>query len=261
MNINKVLNEADKIKINNLNKKIFEMWEQYKPTTASDDIYPLPSFFRDNFETNQLLLIGMNPSLNDEYVEDDNAKKKKGFYHYCTQYGSNWNLTKLTELQEYENRIGQYHSYEKGINRFKDEININTLKIHAIDLFFFRKTNQSDFLKQHILDKSGNLTLLAIEMFNITLKAIIIYKPKIIVIANANAFKLFKEYIMSLGDPYYITSNLDELHGCHFVTLDQHQGGIPVLGSSMLSGQRALDLGSKERMAWQIRRIYKNLVL
>ena len=50
----------------------------------------------------------------------------------------------------------------------------------------------------------------------------------------------------------------DEEFGSHRVTHVPELKNTHFLFTSMLSGQRALDLGSRERLIWQVRRILKN---
>ena len=68
--------------------------------------------------------------------------------------------------------------------------------------------------------------------------------PKIVIVANAFASDIFQQEFRCV---------FDDRFGCHFFKINEKK--IPVLFTSMLTGQRALDKGSFLRLKWQIRMI------
>ena len=50
-----------------------------------------------------------------------------------------------------------------------------------------------------------------------------------------------------------LDSKFDEEIGTHRITGKNNLQGTPIFFTSMLTGQRALDLGSYERLIWQIK--------
>lgn len=104
-----------------------------------------------------------------------------------------------------------------------------------------------------------------LEQLEIAKKRLIHIKPKVIIVSNAKAAELMgknrfidkktnKEYGVWMG----LNFVFDDEFGAHKVTNIPELENSYFLFSSMLSGQRALDLGSKERLIWQVKRIFKN---
>ena len=90
-------------------------------------------------------------------------------------------------------------------------------------------------------------------------------KPKIIVVSNALASEFFgkmkpkhTKYFDRIwrGFDLDFEKDFDNELGCYWVHFGDLK--IPIVFSGMLSGQRALDIGSLERLKWQIKRILFN---
>ncbi len=82
------------------------------------------------------------------------------------------------------------------------------------------------------------------------LSKIIIEKaqPKVIVVSNAFAKVLFQSRFKSMFD-----KNI----GTHKIIDNIYLENTPVFFTSMLTGRRALDLGSYERLIWHIKQVIK----
>lgn len=116
-----------------------------------------------------------------------------------------------------------------------------------IDLFYLRETSQeklrrSIFLKTRVLNKFGR------DQMDITRNILERITPKAIVVVNALASNIFKEEYKLKFDQY---------HGCYFTRISGRN--VPTFLSSMLSGQRALDIFSRERLGWHIRKVLKDV--
>ena len=70
--------------------------------------------------------------------------------------------------------------------------------------------------------------------------------PKMIVVANALASRLFK-------DTY--SAEFDNVHGYYAIELNGRS--VPVFLASMLTGQRAMDNFSYERLKWHIKKAFQ----
>ena len=84
--------------------------------------------------------------------------------------------------------------------------------------------------------------------------------PRIIVVSNAFATRLFFDCYTNgkkglLG--FVPGKDWDDKLGVDFVTINDSR--VPILFSGMLSGQRALDMGSEFRLRWHISHILTNL--
>ena len=116
------------------------------------------------------------------------------------------------------------------------------------DLLFLRHTRQKDVLDL-FADKASNEFLG--RQLDLSAEIIRALSPKLIVVLNAGARSLFESRFKADADCPY-----DERLGAHrFIVNDS----TPVLFSSMLSGQRALDNGSKRSLQWHINHILENI--
>lgn len=138
----------------------------------------------------------------------------------------------------YNNNHSEVHPYFK---KFKDISQTVGLGWTHIDLLFVRETNQK-VVKE--LEKNELGKKFINEQLNISLTVIENVLPKIIVVNNTYARELLKGRL---------NSKFDEEIGTHRITGRNNLHGIPIFFTSMLTGQRALDLGSYERLIWQIK--------
>jgi hypothetical protein len=143
----------------------------------------------------------------------------------------------------YQNSHGETHKYFK---KFIDVSKDADIPWSHIDLLFLRETDQK-VVKQLLRDRIGH------EFFSKQLaisKGIIeLAKPKIIVINNTLARDLFQ-----------FKTVFDEQIGTQRIVDNTVLEGTPVFFTSMLTGQRALDLGSYERLKWHIRQVINNQI-
>jgi hypothetical protein len=112
------------------------------------------------------------------------------------------------------------------------------------DLLFIRETTQ-----ENVLNWKEKYASFFNDQLNISKRIIIKSDPKLIVVLNAGARKLFKEM--------FGNQNVDKTLGARIYCLNKRE--TPVLFSGMLSGGRALDLGSKESLQWHIEYILKQI--
>ena len=104
-----------------------------------------------------------------------------------------------------------------------------------LDLFFTLETNQ-EVIKQESKQKNSFLN----EQFKVCMEIIQKVTPKIIVVVNAYASSLVQDYFKCDFDKTIGTYRIKELNN------------IPIFFSGMVNGQRALDVGSRERLIWHI---------
>jgi hypothetical protein len=160
-----------------------------------------------------------------------------------------------------------HHPYFDSFRKIKEDLENEPYGIPAVrwthlDILVFRETNQK-YVDTLILFENG--IPFVYEQVMIARERILHIQPKVIVVSNTkakelmgkNRFKLENgeelgvwmdlEFKFDMDFGTYRITNLPELEHTH------------VLFSSMLSGQRALDLGSRERLVWQIGRVLKGL--
>lgn len=181
-------------------------------------------------ETDSILFVSMNPSF------------KAGVWNNGNQGGSIfYNIPLSNAAQNFTN------SFFKAINEFYDTIKCpnkpKPLLAHH-DLLFVRETKQESVLE---MKKNSLLGTFFKEQLIISKDIIEKSTPALIVVLNAGARKLFKEL--------FGNGNFDDKLGAYIYSINDKE--TPVLFSGMLSGQRALDLGSKESLKWHIEYILK----
>jgi len=135
----------------------------------------------------------------------------------------------------YENGIfwaEEKFKYEYPFYQHFNELS-NNMNWSHLDLFFICEKNQK------IIEENTNSKFL-IEQFNISKEIIKNISPKIIVVGNAFASRYIQGNFKCVFDKNLGTYRIDEFNN------------IPIFFSGILTGSRALDVGSRERLKWHI---------
>jgi len=175
-------------------------------------------------EKDALMFIGVNPS---------NAGKDNwsGFYNNAQEHADDT------------------HKYFKKFIVISDKVK---LRWSHIDLLFVRWTNQKEV--EQIMSEENGVEFLW-EQLLISKQIIEEANPKIIVVNNSFARKLlgFDKSVKN-GQPFDVWTGFefDDKIGTYRIINNEILNGTPVFFTSMLTGQRALDNGSYERLIWHI---------
>ena len=110
-----------------------------------------------------------------------------------------------------------------------------------IDLFLYKETSQNNFMSR--VRNNGVLNEFGMDQIRLFEDILVQIEPKCVVVTNATGSEILREYIKN-------DLSWDTERGFHWFMRDSKK--IPVLFSSMLSGQRALDRWSYERLVWHI---------
>ena len=180
--------------------------------------------------TQSLLFIGINPS----YKERKSEQPKS-----ITLFDDNRNTS-----------YNYFKKFEIIVNDLKLKYNID-ITWHHLDLLFYRNTSQKYF-DQLVKEKNGKKFI--IEQLEISKEIIETSQPKIIVINNTLARELIQDKI-DLDFKFNYKIEFDKKIGTHRLS----ENGTPIFFTSMLTGQRALDLGSFERLTWHIKFVLDKL--
>jgi len=222
-----------------INHKIIELWSKYFKDNPS--VYA-PIFY-DDFKRNSILFIGMNPSFSLKgfklilkNTEHSNINPIS-FFKWKNIF-LNQNL--IDDCIKIENYSKNNYFYFDRFVEISKKIGIDW---QHIDLFLYKETSQKDF-KEHIMD-GKKLNQFAIDQINLFKEILFEIKPQCIIISNAFASEIFREYF---------DNNLlwDKNKGFHWFVMENKK--VPIFFSYMLSGQRALDRWSYERLVWHIGR-------
>lgn len=188
----------------------------------NDDILQRGFAIERNIESDTILFLGMNPSYK--------PGTDSGFYE---EYG---------------------HWYFNRIKDVTNEVNMRmktSFPFAHHDIFFVRDTSQA-----RVLDMKAEMRDFFKTQMDISKELIEASHPKLIVIVNAGASKIFQKE-MCVWRPSSPDQWNDDL-GVDFISVGDAR--IPVLFSGMLSGQRALDDGSYYSLIWHICHILKAIL-
>jgi len=199
--------------------RIEEIW--HNPKFETIEIRKRGFAIHDDIRQNAIMFIGINPSYNNI---------PSSFY--------------------YDNSQGKIHPYFKKFIDISQKVSIDWTHL---DLLFVRETSQN-IIKD--LGKAGIGHDFFDEQLKISKEIIETAKPQILVINNTYARDLLKSESFSSAKYDF---EFDEIIGTERIVNHKILNGTPVFFTSMLSGQRALDLGSYDRLIWHIKYVKKIL--
>lgn len=164
---------------------------------------------------NSLLFIGINPSRSkDEKIPIDSEDRCSSHFYSLTQ-----------------------NSNYKYFNKFADIASKTNVQWTHFDLLYMQETNQN--IVKHILGQPHGNEFIE-KQLHLSKQIFDACSPKVIVVNNSLArdflkdrLKLKFEFNEDIGTEMY--------------------NNVPVFFTSMLTGQRALDNGSYERLVWHIK--------
>ncbi len=179
----------------------------------------------DNLETNSILFLGINPSYT-------NSNSNNGLTFY--------------NLDQQDNTYRQY--FGKFENIFKE----TGLPWSHMDLLYFQETKQNAI--DSIMKEQYGVPFIY-EQLKVSKKILEQVKPKVLIVCNTKA-RQFLGYDKSNGTNEWINYDFefDNKIGTHrLTTKDSNLKNTPVFFTSMLTGQRAIDKGSYQRLVWHIK--------
>jgi hypothetical protein len=251
--------------VGSVNQEVLELWRD----NFKEDNEVLVPLIYPNIKKSGLLFIGLNPSFNAKtFLQSlkDHPEYSKitvseldEFFHWnnSAKWSDKSNLKKLKDIEETARNFGRKQTkpgYFEAFAKIAKYIGIHDDWEH-IDLFFFRKTSQKDFktinfngYKLKNYNKKGDLAGFLWNQFALSKKLIMRLTPKIIVVANAFASKIFKEEF---------DGKFNDEVGCHEIDLNNQT--IPVFLGSMLSPPRPIDIYSRQRLEWHIKQVINKL--
>ena len=222
-----------------INRKILAVWQKHFGTRA--DVYA-PIFY-DDFRKGGVLFVGMNPSFNVPVFRGAvrgtklEALDPEVFYRWSADTPNN-----IETCVEISRRV--LTTYQGYFKRMEEISRAAGLPYQHADLFVYRQTSQKDFLNL-IRDKKRGLNEFALDQLAIFHDIVADVGPDVIVVPNAFASGILRK-------EWHDSLRFDNGKGFHWLELNGNS--IPIFFSSMLSGQRALDTGSYERLRWHIAR-------
>ncbi len=204
--------------------KIINIWSDQKYNEL--EIINRGFAIQDNVIINSIMFIGINPSFNETDTEINQE-----FYNIEQRGKSYPYFNKFKEISEY---LDHHWTH--------------------FDLLFFRETNQNYI--NNILKTDNNIGVdFIFSQLEISKQVLILAKPKVLIVSNTTArYFLGFDKSVSKNEDIWMGFDFvfDEKLGTHKIINNKELENTPVFFTSMLTGQRALDKGSLERLMWHI---------
>lgn len=223
-----------------INEKAFAIWENFI-TEETDVLIPL---IYTPLKKQSLLFIGLNPSfsisgfrstLKGTQYQNINPSE---FYAWRNRHILDWKTAYAIE-----DLFRQKYAY---FNKFKDLSKHTNLDWEHMDLFFHRETSQNKF--KDSIHSAKQIIEFGRHQLELSKQLIVACEPKIIVVANAFASDI-------LVNEFNLVFN--ENFGYHQTEVNNEL--VPIFLASMLTGSRAMDKYSYQRLKWQLKITAYNL--
>lgn len=223
-----------------------QIWDEYRDledvniTSGKSEVRLLERSFLFQFDEEvsnpDIVFMGINPSFSGENEPDDSFQNS---YSKPPVDGPPYFRT--------------FHKVEKKLEaQFEKECSWT-----HIDTLVFRETQQK-FIKKLLKKKSKGNDFIYDQLM-VSKELLEYYNPKILVVSNTMARELlgknrgvYKDSDIEYGVWMGLKFKFDKALGTHRIVDSGILDGTIVFFTSMLSGQRALDLGSRERLVWHI---------
>ena len=209
--------------------QIIEIWDnkEYDNISIKKSGYSQ----QDEIIKNALMFIGLNPSNSENTVES--------YFYNNSQDGKNHKYFK--KFQDISKRVGLLWTH--------------------VDLLFIRETNQKN-IERMLYENDNSMLKFLYQQLMISKQIIEEAKPKIIVVNNTLSRKFLgyekREEKGQIVEKWMdFKFEFDNEIGTYRLQDSDKLNNIPVFFTSMLTGQRALDNGSYERLIWHINYVKK----
>jgi len=218
-------------------EKVLNIWKKYKDLdvmNVPDCDYRKSPLLPKTINKEAILFIGINPAFSKRRKDVVNNIEIEFYPILSEEIKDITYFEKIKDIAKYCNNSAWTH----------------------LDLFFIRETNQE------LIEKLSyeNVDFLQAQL-DISFDIINEAAPKVIVVSNSLASEFFgkrkKKHLslekIWLGFNLDFDKDFDKEIGTYTIQISGKN--VPIIFSGMLSGQRALDIGSFERLKWQIKMI------
>lgn len=211
-----------------IQKRLLQVFTENQGIDCVHDILDRKFIAPKHLFKDALLFLGINPSLSDHILNE------KINYYDLTQ--DNNVLTYFKKFDEIAKYVDWHWTH--------------------LDLLFFRETKQSTI--DCIIDKSGLKFIY--DQLNISKSMIEAAKPKIIIASNTKVrqFLGFEKDQKGMNEWMGFTFKFNSELGTYEIS-NNNLPNTPIFFTGMLSGQRALDRGSYERLKWHIKYVLNKI--
>jgi hypothetical protein len=209
---------------------------------------------------NKILFIGINPSFDDKNKKNKNIIKQEG-EAFEGHHEIGYNQIFFDEEISKKIPAKGYQSYFKIFEEISSKIekrNGDYFSWTHFDTLPFREVNQKNITKLINKTKEPKIYKIVEKYIELSKQIIEESNPEIIVVSNAYVRNLFGYYDNENKKeleniPKMFSTVFDPKFGTHKIDDNGPLHGKLVFFTSMLSGQRALDIGSRDRLIWHIK--------
>ena len=230
--------------VDDINDDLNKLWTDTFPRGT---IVYAPMQYRKPPE-GMLLFVGMNPSFSVNGWSDilRHSTRPNTDPHLFFQWPSSpdFNIEFAHELEAVARTHYQFFAPHRDLSKSLE------VKWDHFDLFAYRETSQA--IVRELVLLPGNdieLTEFGVAQFKLFEELLVLANPSAVVVVNALAARIY----LKQRSPKF-----DSLTGYY---RDSIADGVsfPVFFSGMLTGARALDRFSRERLFWQIRSVFRKI--
>ena len=226
------------MKTEELNQTLLEIWKKAELGSPTSRL-PL---FRSSLKPDCLLFVGINPSFSENGLKRLHKGEDIDIHEFYKYPPAKDEIDIEQHLALEKSASNSYAYYGK----FENLADCLKLDWNHLDLLSVRETNQA-LIRKTLFDNLRNPLPFAESQLRVSEAILRQSQPVAIVVANAFASGLFKKR-------FELT--FDHEAGCYRLALGNRS--VPVFLTSMLTGQRALDTFSYERLIWHIRFVLEN---
>lgn len=225
-----------------VNRKLREIWRAHLVSNAWPEAIPkLWPLQYQPMEPSKLLFVGLNPSHNQRDNQLLSIQVGKGIDPFSDEH-ANFILRRDEESMGLHG--GRLHPYFRQFSRFDP-----TGEWNHIDLFAIRHTNQSEVAAALRLNEDAGFSSPFVRVqVELTRSLMAELHPPAVVVVNALGSTIVKRYLNEQNPNFA----LDDETGFYWSSINGRR--VPFFFSGMLTGQRAIDNHSLERLIWHVRR-------
>jgi hypothetical protein len=244
------------VDVDDVNSRILEIWERHGEYTEGkqpDDerIWPRwPALYDELDESPDVLYVGLNPSFS---IPQITTRIEESAFHLDLE-DLRWTGydKEVAEFLKWERAYAKReYSYFKPMRDFEREYGLSWEHIDVLvsRLTSQKKLNQALDIEQYA--EGSHQHPFVSEQLDLFFHLLDDISPNAVVVENAFARDFLKDVRLT-SDRYNLTpeDSVDPNTGFQFIELDSR---TPIFFSGMLTGQRALDRGSRERLGWHVK--------
>jgi hypothetical protein len=214
-----------------INREVLKLWNDQFGRQASLQRWPL--IYPEPVQ-HGLVVVGCNPAMPPE----------SNYYQV-----PNFEAVEVTDeiikkLASQETKARNDYPYYEPFHRLAQELG---LPFEHVDLFFYRVSNQ-EVVKSLMTTDGENLNDFGNKQVQFAKKLVELAKPRIILVANAFAARIFKKQ--------FALSKLDD-DGLYWVPLNRNRVPVFLSGVFKANGRQVLDSHTYERLVWHMKRALK----